>query len=61
MANTKAAEQIRKVSAEAAEHGDLEMVAICDRALAGDAEALAECVRVLVGGGARSGARRLDS
>lgn len=46
--------RIRKLSNEAAEHGDLEMVAICERALAGDAEALIECERVLAEATARS-------
>lgn len=40
-------EQIRTLSDEAGAHGDLEMVAICTRALAGDADALGECVRVI--------------
>lgn len=40
-------DQIRALSDEAGAHGDLEMVAICQRALAGDAAAIAECVRVI--------------
>jgi len=40
-------DQIRALSDEAGAHGDLEMVAICTRALAGDAAAIAECVRVI--------------
>jgi hypothetical protein len=39
--------RILALSSEAAEHGDLDMVAVCDRALAGDAEAIAECARVI--------------
>jgi len=39
--------QIRKLSNEAAEAGDLEQVAICERALSGDAEARTECARVI--------------
>lgn len=39
--------QIRKLSNEAAEAGDLEQVAICERALSGDAEARAECAKVI--------------
>lgn len=38
---------IRKLSNEAAEHGDLDQVAICERALEGDADARAECERVI--------------
>ncbi len=40
-------DQIRTLSDEAGAHGDLEMVAICQRALEGDAAAIAECVRVI--------------
>ena len=40
-------DQIRTLSDEAGAHGDLEMVAICQRALAGDAAAIAECARVI--------------
>lgn len=40
--------QIEKLSIEAGEHGDLEQVALCQRALAGDAAARAECARVIV-------------
>lgn len=39
--------QISTLRDEAGAHGDLEMVAICQRALAGDAAAIAECVRVI--------------
>lgn len=39
--------QIQKLSNEAAEHGDLEQVAICERALAGDVGARAECAKVI--------------
>ncbi len=39
--------QISTLSDEAGAHGDLEMVAICERALAGDEAAVAECVRVI--------------
>lgn len=39
--------QIRRLSNEAGEHGDLDMVAICDRALAGDESARAECARAI--------------
>lgn len=44
---TVTSRQIRTLSNEAAEHGDLDQVAICDRALAGDAEAIAECAKVI--------------
>lgn len=40
-------DQIRTLSDEAGAHGDLEMVAICQRAIAGDTDAIAECVRVI--------------
>lgn len=39
--------QISALRDEAGAHGDLDMVAICDRAIAGDAAAIAECVRVI--------------
>ncbi len=39
--------QIRDLSTAAGAHGDLEMVAICDRALDGDAEAIAIVVHVI--------------
>lgn len=39
--------QIEALSTEAAAHGDLAQVAICDRALAGDESAMAECERVI--------------
>jgi hypothetical protein len=39
--------QIRALSNEAGEHGDLDMVAICERALEGDAEALVACERAI--------------
>ena len=47
--------RIEALSTEAGQAGDLEMVAICERALAGDTAAIAECVRVLAEaeGGAR--------
>ncbi len=41
------AAQIRKLSIEAAEAGDLDQVAVCERALTGDVEAQAECQRVI--------------
>lgn len=40
-------QNIKTLRDEAAIAGDLEMVAICDRALDGDPEALAECEAVL--------------
>ena len=39
--------QIRELSTESGNAGDLEMVEICDRALAGDDLARAECERVI--------------
>jgi len=48
--------QISTLSDEAGAHGDLEMVAICTRALAGDAAAIAECVRVIESAEAPEGA-----
>ncbi len=42
-------EQILALRTEAAEHGDLEQVALCDRGLSGDdPKALNECVRVIL-------------
>ena len=42
------AEQIAALRTEAAQHGDLEQVDLCDRALSGnDPEALNECARVI--------------
>jgi len=49
-------DEIRTLSDEAGAHGDLEMVAICTRALAGDAAAIAECVRVIESAEAPEGA-----
>lgn len=40
-------EQIEALSTEAASAGDLEQVAICERALAGDDAARAECALVI--------------
>ncbi len=40
-------EQIAALRSESGEAGDLEQVAICDRALEGDAGAIAECARVI--------------
>ena len=40
-------EIVEMLRAEAGMHGDLEMVAVCDRALGGDQAALDECYRVL--------------
>lgn len=42
--------QISALRDEAGAHGDLEQVAICNRALAGDTKAIAECVRVIQSG-----------
>lgn len=56
MTNQITPAQIRKLSNEAAEAGDLEQVAICDRALAGDAEAIAECARVIADAAAQADA-----
>lgn len=39
--------RIRELRTEAGQAGDMEMVAICDRALDGDEEAIAECARVM--------------
>lgn len=39
--------QIEALRNNAAEAGDLDQVAVCDRALAGDDAAIAECVRVI--------------
>lgn len=40
-------DRIERLETEAGEHGDLEQVEICRRALAGDEGAIAECERVL--------------
>jgi len=40
-------DNIQLLRSEAGQHGDLEMVTICERALAGDDEAVAECERVI--------------
>lgn len=45
--NANLAARITTLRDEAATHGDLEMVAICGRALAGDLDALAECAGVM--------------
>ena len=42
--------RIRALRTEAGQSGDLDQVALCDRALAGDDVALAECLRVLTNG-----------
>ena len=39
--------QVEQLRDEAGEHGDLDMVAVCDRALDGDAAAWAECEQVI--------------
>lgn len=39
--------QIESLNNEAAAHGDLEQVAICERALEGDMAARRECARVI--------------
>lgn len=46
--------QIKSLSNEAGEAGDLEQVAICDRALTGDAAATAECARVIADAAGRA-------
>lgn len=46
--------QIEKLSDEAGEAGDLEQVAICDKALEGDAAAVAECARVIADAAGRA-------
>lgn len=45
--------QIEALRAEAGEHGDLEQVAICDRAISGDDAAIAECERVIANAAAQ--------
>ena len=47
-------EQIRALSDEAGQAGDLEQVAICERALNGDGAARAECGRVIADAAAQS-------
>ena len=42
--------QISELRQAAGEHGDLEMVAICDRALGNDADALEQCVDAIRAG-----------
>lgn len=41
---------IEALRTEAGQAGDLEMVAVCDQALAGNADAIAECERVIAAG-----------
>jgi len=48
--------QISALRDEAGAHGDLDMVAICDRAIADDTKAIAECVRVIESAEAPEGA-----
>lgn len=40
-------DQIQSLRTEAGQAGDLDQVAICDRALDGDADAITECERVI--------------
>lgn len=47
----------RDLRAEAGEAGDLEQVALCDRALAGDAAARRECVEVIENAAAQADSR----
>lgn len=47
MGQTMSTGDLAALRREAAAHGDLEQVAICDRALRGDVDALAECARVV--------------
>jgi len=51
---------IRALQAEAAEAGDLDMVAVCDRALAGDEVARAECGRVIAAAAAMGDERTAE-
>lgn len=44
---TPSAELIEALRAEASTAGDLDQVAVCDRALSGDRDAMAECQRVI--------------
>jgi len=44
--------RIQKLRDEAGEHGDLGMVAICDRALRGDAFAIGRCIERIIEGAA---------
>lgn len=46
--------QIEKLSAEAGQAGDMEQVAICDKALEGDAASVAECARVIADAAGRA-------
>ena len=47
-------DQIARLRTEAGEHGDLEMVAVCTKALRGDRKAIKECVDVIAEAEARS-------
>ena len=47
-------EQIQALRDEAGQAGDLEQVAICDRALEGDETAMAECECVIADAAARA-------
>lgn len=49
-------DRIQELRTEAAQAGDTEQVALCDRALDGDDEAYDECVRVLEDAAAQAGA-----
>lgn len=44
---TLTTDQIRQLRTEAGQAGDLDQVALCDKALAGDREAREECARVI--------------
>lgn len=46
-AETITTEQIETLRSEAGQHGDMEQVAVCDKALAGSKKAIAECARVI--------------
>ena len=40
-------DRIEALRSEAAAHGDIEQVALCDRAIDGDVDALVSCIEVL--------------
>lgn len=52
--NTTTDKDIEQLRDEAGEHGDDEMVAICDLALAGDSAARIECERVIAAAAERA-------
>lgn len=58
--DSKTESVIVALQTEAAEAGDLEQVALCEKALAGDRDAYCECIRVVIQDGSANNWDLLD-